>query len=159
MLNNNNENMNLQELPNEPLIHSLEKSGENMKNNNTKLYSIFIIVGVLSGFVLSFFLSRNKSVENRIGSSIVENADKKIVGSTDEKTFRDCVEGNMEAGGLDGEGTHKLIREGGESQTVYLVSSIVNLTQFEGKKVKICGETFAAKKAGWFMDVGRVETL
>ena len=68
-------------------------------------------------------------------------------------------EGNLESGGINGEGTHKLIRPGGDSQTVYLTSSVLDLNQFVGKKVKVWGQTFSAKKAGWLMDVGRVEVL
>lgn len=63
----------------------------------------------------------------------------------------------MVAGGVDGEGTHHLVRPGGDSQNVYLTSSVVDLNQFVGKTVKVFGQTFATQTAGWFMDVGRVE--
>jgi hypothetical protein len=33
------------------------------------------------------------------------------------------------------------------------------LNEFVGKKVRVWGETHAGKKAGWLMDVGRVEAL
>ena len=78
------------------------------------------------------------------------------VGSTN-KTFKDVAEGTLQKGGIDGEGTHKLIRPGGDSQTVYLTSSVVDLSQYEGKKVKVFGETQKALKEGWLMDVGKVE--
>ncbi len=67
--------------------------------------------------------------------------------------------GTLEKGGIDGEGTHKLIREGGESQTAYLTSSIIDLDPLVGKKVQVWGETFKGQKAGWLMDVGRVKVL
>lgn len=54
------------------------------------------------------------------------------------------------------EGTHLLIREG--AVPVALTSSVVDLTQFEGKKVKVFGETQKAVKEGWLMDVGKIET-
>jgi len=81
------------------------------------------------------------------------------VGSTDTKVYRDTATGTLEAGGLNNEGTHKLIRDGGPSQTVYLISSVVDLDQFVGKKVEIWGETHRASKVSWLMDVGRVKLV
>lgn len=80
-------------------------------------------------------------------------------GVTDTKVFTDSAEGEVTAGGVDGEGSHHLIREGGESQNVYLTSSIIDLNQFIGRKVKVWGQTFEAQKAGWLMDVGRLEII
>ena len=82
-----------------------------------------------------------------------------IFGIKDEKTFKDSAEGYLEIGGADGEGSHKIIRPGGISQTVYLTSSITDLDKFAGMEVKIWGETFKGQKAGWLMDVGRIEIL
>ena len=82
-----------------------------------------------------------------------------IVGSTDEKTFKDTATGILRSGGLNGDGTHKLIREGGPSQTVYLTSSVVDLDQFVGKKVQVWGETNKGQKAAWLMDVGRIKII
>ncbi len=82
-----------------------------------------------------------------------------VYGSSDEKSFKDSAEGTLEKGGVDGEGSHKLIRPGGDSQTVYITSSIINLDQFSGRKVKVWGQTYKAQKAGWLMDVGRVEIV
>ena len=77
-------------------------------------------------------------------------------GVEDEAAFRDSAEGVLVAGGIQGEGSHHLEREGGESQYVYLTSSVIDLDQFLDKKVKIWGETFEAQHAGWLMDVGRL---
>ncbi len=116
---------------------------------------IIILLGTVSGYVLS-----QSSKSTMAGGMVTTTADgKKAVGSSDNKVFRDQAEGTIEAGGMSGEGTHKLIRPGGDSQTVYLTSSVVNLDEFVGKKVRVWGETFSAKKAAWFMDVGRVEFL
>ena len=82
-----------------------------------------------------------------------------VEGISDTKTFKDSAEGMLEKGGINGEGTHKLLREGGPSQTAYLVSSVVDLDAYAGKKVKVWGETFAAQKAAWLMDVGKIEVL
>jgi|SRR3989344_9452017 len=80
-------------------------------------------------------------------------------GVEDTQVFTDSAEGELTNGGIDGEGSHHLIREGGESQFVYLTSSIIDLDQFVGRKVKVWGQTFEAQKAGWLMDVGRLEIV
>jgi len=81
------------------------------------------------------------------------------VGIADEKNFKDSAEGTLEKGGIDGEGSHRLVRPGGDSQNVYLTSSVVDLDKFTGKKVKVWGQTFSAQKAGWLMDVGKLKVL
>ncbi len=80
-------------------------------------------------------------------------------GVQDTATFKDTAMGVIESGGIDGEGTHKLVREGGPSQTVYLNSSVLDLEQFVGKKIQVWGQTMQAQKAGWLMDVGRIKIL
>lgn len=84
-----------------------------------------------------------------------------IFGSADEKAFDTTATGVIDKGGLNGEGTHKLLRPGGLSQTVYLTSSVMDLDSLVGHQVTIWGETFKGQKTGWLMDVGRakVETL
>lgn len=83
----------------------------------------------------------------------------KEFGSADTGVFKDTATGVLERGGIDGEGTHKLVREGGESQTAYLTSSLIDLDQLVGKKVQVWGETFRGQKAAWLMDVGRAKVL
>lgn len=82
-----------------------------------------------------------------------------VFGSQDTATFKDPVKGYLEIGGLDGEGSHKLIRPGGDSQTVYMTSSVTDLDKFDGMEVEVWGETFSGQKAGWLMDVGRVQVV
>lgn len=82
-----------------------------------------------------------------------------VFGSNDETVFKDNAQGFLEAGGLDGEGSHALLRPGGVSQTVYLTSSVTDLDSFVGMDIKVWGETFKGQKAGWLMDVGRVEVV
>ena len=115
--------------------------------------AFIILVGIVSGYFLS---RRGVSLPGKGGGLATS---KKSAGSKDTSVFKDQAEGKIEKGGLDGEGSHKLLREGGESQTAYLTSSVVDLDQFVGKEVKIWGETFAGEKASWLMDVGRVEVL
>lgn len=117
-----------------------------------------VLAGILSGYLLHNSSSKNvKSPSTSVRTGEVTTG--KSVGSADTKTFPDSAQGQLESGGLNGDGTHKLIRTGGDSQTVYLNSSVLDLNQFVGKKVKIWGKTYSAKKAAWLMDVGRVEVL
>lgn len=118
---------------------------------------VVVVAGIFSGYGLTYLVGRNTSVAT--SSSDKTSGKKTIIGSADTKTFRDQAEGRLETGGINGEGTHKLLRSGGDSQTVYLTSSVLDLNEFVGKKVRVWGETHAGKKAGWLMDVGRVETL
>lgn len=138
------------ELKQQPIpVLSIEKK----RKKGIYLGAIIIIV---AGIFTGYFLSQSKTTSLG-GSKIIET--NKVVGSTDTKVFKDSAEGVLEKGGINGEGTHKLIRPGGESQTVYLTSSVIDLNKFVGKKVKAWGETQAAEKAGWFMDVGRLEIM
>lgn len=147
--------MKISELPADMMVHPMEPS-QKMMNKSTYLAGIVLIVfGVVSGY----FLSGSTAVKSGGLQSTVSGDSKKIVGSTDSKSFPDTTEGTLEKGGIDGEGTHHLTRPGGISQTVYLTSSVLDLSQFEGRKVKIWGATFAGAKAGWLMDVGKVETI
>lgn len=118
-----------------------------------------VVLIILAGIGSGFFLSQKQTSFSLPGGKPKIIKTEKMVGSTDVATFRDQAEGVLEKGGINGEGTHKLIRPGGESQTAYLTSSVINLDDYLGKKVRVWGETFAAQKAGWLMDVGRVEVL
>lgn len=132
---------------------------EQTQQSSMKVIVVVYVLLVLGGVGTGYLLSRS----NAGGSSIPESGNviksETVAGIADEQTFKDSAEGTLEKGGLDGEGTHKLIREGGESQTAYLISSVVNLDEYIGKRVKVWGETFAAQKASWLMDVGKIELL
>ena len=80
-----------------------------------------------------------------------------IYGSPDERAFSTTATGVLDKGGLNGEGTHKLVRPGGSSQTVYMTSSVIDLDTLIGDQITVWGETFKGQKAGWLMDVGRVK--
>lgn len=142
------------EEPKEELVRPLV---EEKKVSLQKYLPVMLII--LAGIATGFILSRGQVSLLGVGGKPKVIKTEKMAGSTDVKTFKDITEGTLEKGGIDGEGTHKLIRPGGESQTVFLTSSVVNLDDYLGKKVRVWGETFAAQKAGWLMDVGRVEVL
>ncbi len=119
---------------------------------------IALILGVTTGYFLANSpYSRKKNITQKgVGGSVGKGA---MVGSSDLKTFKDTAEGKLEEGGIEGEGQFHLVRSGGKSQYVYLTSSILDLSTFTGKKIKVWGETQKAQRAGWLMDVGRVEVL
>lgn len=121
-----------------------------------------LLLGVGTGFGVAYWnASRTAPITaNQMAApEEIENSLKvgAVFGVADEKTFRDSTEGVLIRGGLNGEGSHTLIRPGGADQNVYLTSSVVDLDQFINMKIKIAGETFKGQKAGWLMDVGRVE--
>lgn len=125
---------------------------------------IFLII-IVAGIVTGYFLSQRTVISSSsTTNTAVSSANGKVqkgmqYGSNDTATFKDTTEGVMQNGGIDGEGQFHLVRPGGDSQNVYLTSSLVDLSQFIGHKVKVWGQTQAAKKAGWLMDVGRVEVV
>ncbi len=134
---------------------------EELPEGGSKLVIVVFIVliglGIGTGYVLSQKFSGGTTVTTN-GTTTVSTNGKKSVGVSDTSTFKDSATGTIEAGGMSGEGTHQLVRDGGPSQTVYLISSVVDLDQFVGKKVTVWGQTMAAKKVPWLMDVGRVDT-
>lgn len=116
---------------------------------------LMLVLGAGGGYLLATNFGGSSS---KIGSTKKTDA-KKAVGVFDKNRFPDKAEGTLREGGIDGEGNFHLERLGGESQNVYLTSSIVDLSTFVSKKVRVWGETFQGEKAGWLMDVGYVEVL
>jgi len=106
-----------------------------------------------------YFLSNHRSAVMGISVSPGAKNTGREAGIHDTKAFPDSAKGVIQKGGLNGDGTHKLIRDGGPSQTVYLVSSVVDLDQFVDKKVEMWGQTVKGQKAAWLMDVGLVKIL
>src|SRR5690242_8127529 len=96
-----------------------------------------IVLGGITGFVLS-----RKGGSQVGGPLLVGGAPKSA--QQDARTFRDFAEGVIKvkptpADGEYSEGTHTLERQG--AVPVALTSSVVDLSQYEGKKVKVYGET------------------
>lgn len=152
-------------------------SNTNPVNQSLKLpgtpkwvYPILIIAAIAVGFGVSRALpSQSPSIQVSSGDSLVTNQATQIAegqevqvgvlyGNT-SKTFADSATGTIKAGGVNGEGTHTLEREGGKTQNAALTSSVVDLDLFVGKKVEVKGETNASNKAGWLLDVGSIKIL
>ncbi len=122
--------------------------------------AVFVLMvgfGILTGYVIAG--KKPTATTSSTASAGPTATGKNVFGSADSKTFTDSATGVIEKDGISGEGTHKLVREGGPSQTACLVSSVLDLDQFVGKKVKVTSKTMDAKKCPWFMDVGRIEVL
>lgn len=117
------------------------------------IISIFILLGVGTGYLLAQQSAQGSSPSGNAGGVNVGTS----YGSNDTTTFKDTTEGVLQKGGIQGEGQYHLVRVGGDSQNVYLISSLVDLSQFVGHKVKVWGQTQKAQYAGWLMDVGKVE--
>jgi len=132
------------------------------KSFNFKMViAVFLVclAGVTSGYFLSLKLGSKEAASLSRDVSTEDIVKGTTVGISDEKTFKDSAEGKLEKGGVNGDGSHHLVRPGGESQNVYLTSSVVDLDTFVGREVKVWGETFSSQKAGWLMDVGKLKVL
>lgn len=137
-----------------------EKMNMNMNMNKIigGVFVIIVLLGVTTGYVLARQLTNSGIIA--IGADQTGPIKPGMTfGSPDTATFSDWAEGVIEKGGIKGEGTHALAREGGPSQTAYLISSVVDLDVFVSKKVKVWGKTVDAVYAPWLMDVGRLEIL
>lgn len=126
-----------------------------------KIMAIFIgviLMGIVTGYGVSRLGGPAATSVSTAGSSAGISIGA-VYGSNDTATFKDIAQGVLQAGGIDGEGQYHLVRPGGDSQSVYLTSSLVDLSQFTGRTIKVWGQTQAAQHAGWLMDVGRVQLI
>ena len=148
----------------QPLVQNpkISQNPENVNAIFTRKLFIILIAAVVMGGITGYAVSSKKG--GSIGSTLTTGAVDSskiskgtVVGSNDTKTFKDTASGTLKNGGINGEGQFHLVRPGGDSQSVYLTSSSVDLSAFVGRKIKVWGETQKAQYAGWLMDVGRVE--
>ena len=125
-----------------------------------RVFLIVISVSIILGSATGYFLS-SKSPRSG-GSPALSLTETAKSPDRDTKTFRDFAEGTIQKrpspknSGEYTEGTHLLVRSDNPTP-VALTSSVVDLSLYEGKKVKVYGETQKAVKEGWLMDVGKVE--
>jgi hypothetical protein len=149
---------------------ALTKENQSMSGKKKKMFLPALIAVICLGLVTGLVAAK---VTTPAGTQVVETTATpteegaeptvvavkvgQVTGAKDASAFKDTVEGVLVAGGVGGEGSHHIVRSGGASQNVYLTSSVLELKLFEGHRVKVSGETFKAQKAGWLMDVGRVE--
>lgn len=149
----------------DPPVKPITNFDEPMKETNLftplKIAGLIVVLflGLGSGYLLKNIgparpLGGGPIIARNVPQTGLKEGD--IIGVQDDKQFKDSTTGVLQKGGLDGEGSHKLLRPGGASQTVYLTSSVIDLDAFEGDQVTVWGETFKGQKVGWLMDVGRV---
>lgn len=145
----------MEETAREPLVKPLTPS-----SNFSKAIIATLILALLGGITTGYVASKNSG---GAAKSLATLGQPPKVASEDTRTFRDFAEGTIRAKPAPAdpsqysEGTHLLEREG--TTPVAVTSSVVDLTQYEGKKVKVFGETQKALSEGWLMDVGKVEEV
>lgn len=145
-------------------VSNLTKQVSGVYNKDRKMFFVIlglVVVAVISGIWTGKFFSQRGVGSTAPTGNTAPGATQTLneAGVTDEETFKDSAEGILEEGGINGEGTHHLTREGGSSQNVYLSSTVIDLQSFVGKKVQVWGQTISGKQAGWLMDVGRVKVI
>lgn len=128
-------------------------------SNLPRILILVVVLSLLAGTATGYLMARKSG---GLKSANILNQPPKSA-SQDTRTFRDFAEGKVAAKPEPSdpteytEGTHVLVREG--TVSVALTSSVVDLSKYENKKVKVFGETQKALKEGWLMDVGRVEEV
>jgi len=128
--------------------------------------ALIVVALILGGGVTGFFLSGQDQLTGSMTGTKADGQQArggvpKEAGIDNPDVYKDRTQGRLEENNNKDipEGSHRLIRPGGEDQIAYLTSSILDLNLFLGECIEIWGETHAAQKAGWLMDVGRVELL
>ncbi len=126
-----------------------------LPSNFFKIALAAVVLSVLTGGLTGILLSKTRS--NAVSPKTSTNGLR--TAQQDTRTFRDFAEGTIKKkqvkNGEYSEGTHILERAG--ANPVALTSSVVDLSLYEGKKIKVYGETQKALQEGWLMDVGKVE--
>lgn len=143
-----------------------QKERWDMKKPSKPLLIITLVIAAAAGLITGYLAKRQFTTSSvagvespatqRVAGNNVKAGD--VFGSNSE-IFKDMAEGLLQSGGVDGEGSHKLLRPGGDSQTVYLTSSVTDLDKLVGMQVKVWGETYQGQLAGWLMDVGKIEVI
>jgi len=163
--------MDIPNLSQNPTVPTITETPPKINKNSKTIFFIIIVLAIVSGFWASRFWPLNKSNDGLVGEinkkdiisvdQITNEEDLEIgkyYGNT-AKIFKDSATGTIEKGSINGEGTHILNREGGNSQRASLTSSVVDLDLFIGKKVEIRGETNFSTKTSWLLDVGVIKIL
>lgn len=122
------------------------------------LVILAIVAGVGTGYGAHYFISGSSGPRTVKTTTDGKLKSGDAFGVEDPgEIFPDTATGVLVKGGVDGEGSHHLMRPPDESQNVYLTSTVLDLDQFIGHKIKVWGQTNDASKAGWLMDVGKVK--
>ena len=139
-----------------PLIKPVASFPRAFDRKNLVFVSLALVI-VLAGVGTGWLLSGG--VKKTSIPLVESNVSKEVTSAGSGECKFDTTQGDLKSGGVDGEGTHRLEKEGGPSQNVYLTSTVLDLESFVGKKVEVCGETIAGKRAGWLMDVITIKQI
>lgn len=129
-----------------------------------RVYLIVLLLALVLGAGSGIYLA--STAPKGSGSSGIDTSAPTNAKSADQDsaTFKDFAEGTLKKrpdpkeGEEYQEGTHLLARDD-HPIPVALTSSVVDLSEYEGKRVKVYGKTEKAIKEAWLMDVGRVEVI
>lgn len=144
-------------LPAEP---NIPIKGLHITNLN-KYFLGILGVSIIAGSIIGYTLAQTNKTSKKSATTAAATTKDVKNAQQDNRTFRDFAEGMIQKRPVPKnadeyiEGTHLLIRD--SAVPVALTSSVVDLNGYEGKKVKVFGETQKAIKEGWLMDVGKVE--
>lgn len=143
----------------ENLVHNFNEEGPLFTRKLIITLAVVVLLGVGTGYYFGINNAGGGTggIKQITGSSEIKKGTTEGVNNT--SSFKDTAEGSLKEGGVNGEGAFHLVRPGGDSQNVYLTSSIVDLSKYVGKKIKVWGQTQKAQTAGWLMDVGKIEVL
>ena len=164
--NQDSPNTIIENLDDDLVIEEKKQDKNKMTKKQKKKFIIFALIAIVAGTLTGYGSAQLRGKSNLDEGNVAQVASEvetikagDFFGVTDKDTFSDNAQGYLEKGGVNGEGSHRLLREGGDSQTISLTSSVTDLDDFVGMEIKIWGETNKAQVAGWFMDVGRVEVI
>ena len=153
----------MEEIKVEPIVKPLKEkiflpSEINVDRKMIIMIAVPIVLGVFSGLILYFISTWGTAKIAGQNVEVVSTSTEE--GVKDASTFKDTATGNIleNDGKITTEGSYILTR-GDASQNVYLTSSVIDLSKYNGKKVQVWGQTFQGQKAGWLMDVGRIKVL
>lgn len=129
--------------------------------NPNKLFVGILVASIVLGVSAGFLLANSERGATSSAAPATTSTTTPKTAQQDNRTFRDFAEGVVQKRSAPKdseeytEGTHILVRQVGTP--VALTSSVIDLSQYEGKKVKLFGETQKGIKEDWLMDVGKVE--
>jgi len=140
----------------QPVVKKLPE--ESNKPLYISLTVVIVLLGLLTGWLIAQITTGNaRAVATETPNTEKVTTSENIQNESDQ--FPLIGEGTLEDGGNEGDGTHKLIRTG--DGNVYLLSTVLSLDSFVGKKVQVWGKTLTAtnESTGWLVDVTKVKLL
>ncbi|HKB88464.1 MAG TPA: hypothetical protein VKC53_02315 [Patescibacteria group bacterium] len=143
----------------DPVVTPINQTNQNMAKNKTWPFVLGAFAVVVLGVGSAWLISSKLMNKNTVGAAPGAKVTSTEAGLLDANTKYDNATGDLKDGGIGNEGTHHIEREGGPSHFVYLTSSVIDLSSFVGKKVQVWGQTLASKKAGWLMDVAKIQVV